>query len=54
MNGDLGHNSPLYSYTGLGTTWANKMKFGINDVLGAKSTAWPVDQQPSAISLCHG
>ena len=35
MNGVLGHNSALYAYSGLGTTQANELKFGLKHAPGA-------------------
>ena len=45
MIGVLGHDSALYGYTGLGTTWANDMNFVMNHALGAGLIARTVDQQ---------
>ena len=42
MNGLLGHDSALSSYTAPGATWAN---VGINHALGAGSIIRPVDLQ---------
>ena len=35
MNGASGHDSALEGYTGLKTTWANEVNFGMNHALGA-------------------
>ena len=42
----LGHSSTQSGYTGLGTTWADRMKFDINFAPGASFMAQPVDLQP--------
>ena len=39
LNGVLGHDSVLQSYTGLGTTWANEMDFVTNHAPGVESIA---------------
>ena len=47
----LGHNFALQGYAGLGTTWANKMNFGMNNALVAGSITRPVDMQFCVLSL---
>ena len=53
MNGVLGRDSALQGYTGLETTWANKMNIGMNHAPGEGSIAQPFGQQPSALPLCY-
>ena len=39
MIGVFGHDSALYTYTGLGTTWANETNHGMNHAPGAELIA---------------
>ena len=41
MHDAFHHNSTLQGYTGLETTWANEMNFGVNDAPGAGLIAQP-------------
>ena len=43
MNGVFGNNSELEGHTGMGTTWANEMNFGMNRVPDARSIAQPIN-----------
>ena len=54
MNGVLALDSALYSYTGMGITWANEMKFVMSHAPGVESIAGPVDLQSRALPLYHG
>ena len=54
MNGALGYDFKLQSFTGLGTTRANEMDLGIKHAPGAGSLAQPVDLQSSVLPLCYG
>ena len=45
MKGVLGHISALQGYTRLGTTWANEMNCGMNNVPGAGLIPQPVELQ---------
>ena len=47
----LHHNLALQDYTGLGTTLANEMNFGIKHAPGAGLIARPVGLQSSTLSL---
>ena len=47
------YNSALSGCTGLGTTWANPMHFGMIHVLGARSIAQPVDLHSCVLPLCY-
>ena len=53
MNGVSGYNSALKGYTGPGTTWANGMNFGMNNIQGPGSITQPVDLQSGMLPLCY-
>ena len=40
-------------YTGLGTTWAYQINFGINHAPGAGSNTWSADMLSSVLPRCH-
>ena len=47
MNCISNHDSALKAYTGIRTSWANEINFGINHAPGAGSIAGPIDRQSS-------
>ena len=53
MNCVLGHNSARQFYTGLLTTLANDMNFGMNHIQGAGLNVQPFDLQSSAVTIYY-
>ena len=53
MNGILGHDSAVYSNSGLEKSWVNGMNFVMNHACGAGLLAPPIDQQSSKLPQNH-